>query len=189
MDSPLAAEVAEVYRAHPNSLSADIAQALREGHGLLGGDGVTYVREFEQSALLATRPGSCVIIAASGMCDAGRIQQHLKMLVDDPRCAIVLVSFQAPGTTGRRLLEPKPTVRFQGRDWNKWIEVLHLDGFSGHADKDDFVAYLGPMAGRVGKVRLIHGEREQAEALAATLRGLGFTDVAVPAPGDRVVIG
>jgi metallo-beta-lactamase family protein len=189
VDSPLASEVAEVYRAHPNSLSADIAQALREGHGLLGGDGVTYVREFEQSALLATRPGSCVIIAASGMCDAGRIQQHLKMLVDDPRCTIVLVSFQAPGTVGRKLLEPKPTVRFQGRDWNKWIEVLHLDGFSGHADRDDFVAYLGPMAGRVGKVRLIHGEREQAEALAATLRGLGFADVAVPAPGDRVVIG
>jgi metallo-beta-lactamase family protein len=189
VDSPLAAEVAEVYRAHPNSLSADIAQALREGHGLLGGDGVTYVREFEQSALLATRPGSCVIIAASGMCDAGRIQQHLKMLVDDPRCTIVLVSFQAQGTVGRKLLEPKPTVRFQGRDWNKWIEVLHLDGFSGHADKDDFLAYLGPMAGKVGKVRLIHGEREQAEALAVTLRGLGFTDVAVPAPGDRVVIG
>src|SRR4051794_13648520 len=189
VDSPLAAEVAEVYRAHPNSLSPEIAQALREGHGLLGGDGVTYVRDFEQSTLLATRPGSCVIIAASGMCDAGRIQQHLKMLVDDPRCTIVLVSFQAPGTVGRKLLEPRPTVRFQGRDWNKWIEVVHLDGFSGHADRDDFVAYLAPMVGKVGKVRLIHGEREQAEALAATLRGLGFADVAVPAPGDRVVIG
>ena len=189
VDSPLASEVAEVYRAHQNSLSADIAQALREGHGLLGGDGVTYIREFEQSALLATKPGSCVIIAASGMCDAGRIQQHLKMLVDDPRCTIILVSFQAAGTTGRRLLEPKPMVRFQGRDWNKWIEVVNLDGFSGHADRDDFASYLGPMAGKVGKVRLIHGEREQAEALAATLRNLGFADVAVPAPGDRVVIG
>src|SRR5262249_35606050 len=67
VDSPLAAEVAEVYRAHPNSLSPEIAQALREGHGLLGGDGVTYVRDFEQSALLPTRPGPAVIIAASGM--------------------------------------------------------------------------------------------------------------------------
>jgi metallo-beta-lactamase family protein len=189
VDSPLAAEVAEVYRAHPNILSDDIAKALEEGHGLLGGDGVGYVRDFEESTHLATRPGSCVIIAASGMCDAGRVQQHLKMLVDDPRCAIVLVSFQAPGTTGRRLLEPKPTVRFQGRDWNKWIEVVHLDGFSGHADRADFIAYLSPLAGQIGKVRLIHGERDQAEALAAALRELGFTDVAVPAPGDRVVIG
>ncbi len=189
VDSPLAAEVAEVYRAHPNSLSPGIAQALREGHGLLGGDGVTYVRDFEESTLLATRPGPAVIIASSGMCDAGRIQQHLKQLVDDPRCTIILVSYQAQGTTGRKLLEPKPTVRFQGRDWNKWIDVVHLDGFSGHADKEDFLAYLRPVVGKIGKVRLIHGEREQAEALADTLRGMGFDDVSVPGPGDRVVLG
>ncbi|MBY0459719.1 MAG: MBL fold metallo-hydrolase, partial [Gemmataceae bacterium] len=189
VDSPLASEVAGVYRAHPNSLSDEIAQALKEGHGLLGGDGVNYVRDFEESTLLATRPGSSVIIASSGMCDAGRIQQHLKQLVDDPRCTIILVSYQAPGTVGRKLLEPKPTVRFQGRDWNKWIDVLHLDGFSGHADKNDFTAYLKPLAGKVGKVRLIHGEREQADALAEMLRGFGFDDVSVPAPGDRVVIG
>jgi metallo-beta-lactamase family protein len=151
VDSPLASEVAEVYRAHPNSLSAEIARDLKEGHGLLGGDGVTYVRDFEQSTLLASRPGSSVIIASSGMCDAGRIQQHLKALVDDPRCSIVLVSYQAQGTTGRRLMEPKPTVRFQGRDWNKWIEVHHLDGFSGHADRDDFVAYLARWSGRWGR--------------------------------------
>src|SRR4029077_517952 len=61
VDSPLASEVAEVYRSHPSSLSPEIAQALREGHGLLGGDGVNYVREFEESALLATRPGPAVI--------------------------------------------------------------------------------------------------------------------------------
>jgi metallo-beta-lactamase family protein len=189
VDSPLAAEVAEVYRNHPGSLAPEIAEALREGHGLLGGDGVHYVRDFEQSTLLATRPGPAVIIAASGMCDAGRIQQHLKQLVDDPRCTIILVSYQASGTVGRKLLEPKPTVRFQGRDWNKWIEVIHLDGFSGHADKEDFLAYLGPLGEKVGKVRLIHGEREQAEALADTLRNVGFSDVAVPNPGDRVVIG
>ena len=189
VDSPLATEVAEVYRAHPNSLSDDIAKDLREGHGLLGGDGVHYVRDFEESTRLATRPGSSVIIASSGMCDAGRIQQHLKQLVDDPRCTIILVSYQAAGTTGRRLLEPKPTVRFQGRDWNKWIEVVHLDGFSGHADRADFLAYLKPVAGKIGKVRLIHGEREQADALATMMHDLGFDDVAVPAPGDRVVIG
>lgn len=189
VDSPLAAEVAEVYRSHVNSLTDEVAVAIREGHGLLGGDGIHYVREFEESARLATLPGPAVIIASSGMCDAGRIQQHLKQLVDDPRCTIILVSYQAYGTVGRRLLEPKPTIRFQGREWNKWIEVVHLDGFSGHADKNDFAEYLAPLVGEVGKIRLIHGEREQAAALAETLRGLGFRDVAVPEPGDRVEIG
>jgi metallo-beta-lactamase family protein len=189
VDSPLAADVADVYRAHPNSLAPEVAGPVTEGHGILGGDGVTYVREFEESMRLATRPGPCVIIASSGMCDAGRIVGHLKQNVDDPRCAVVLVSYQASGTTGRKLTEPKPTVRFAGREWNKWINVVHLDGFSGHADRDDFLAFLSPLAGRVGKVRLIHGEREQAEALADTLRATGFADVAVPEPGDRVVLG
>ena len=77
-------------------------------------------------------------------------------------------------------------MRFLGRDWNKWIEVVHLDGFSGHADRADFLAYLSPLAGQVGKVRLIHGEREQAESLAEALRDLGFRDVGVPSPGDVV---
>jgi metallo-beta-lactamase family protein len=189
VDSPLAAEIAEVYRAHPNGLDPAVAAAVREGHGLLGGDGVTYVRSFEASTELTTKPGRHIVVASSGMCDAGRIVSHLKQVVDDPRCTVILVSYQAHGTTGRRLTEPKPTVYFQGKEWNKWINVVHLEGFSGHADKDDFLAYLAPLAGRIGKVRLIHGERDQAEALAETLRGVGFADVAVPQPGDRETVG
>jgi metallo-beta-lactamase family protein len=188
VDSPLASAVAEVYRAHPASLAPAVAAAVKDGHGLLGGDGVTYIDSFEDSLRLSARPGPCVIIASSGMCDAGRIVTHLKHHIDDPRCSVVLVSYQAAGTTGRRLTEPKPTVRFAGREWNKWIEVVHLDGFSGHADRNDFLAYLTPLVGKVNKVRLIHGEKDQADALAEMLREVGFADVAVPAPGDRVEV-
>jgi metallo-beta-lactamase family protein len=189
IDSPLAADVAEVYRSHPNSLEAAASRAVKEGHGLLGGDGVKYVRTFEESTRLSTQPGPYVVIASSGMCDAGRIVTHLKQNIDDPRCMVILVSYQAQGTTGRRLLENKPTIWIQGKEWNKWIDVVHLEGFSGHADREDFLSYLKPLVGQVGQVRLIHGEREQAEALAETLRGIGFPDVGVPQPGDRVVIG
>jgi metallo-beta-lactamase family protein len=189
VDSPLAADITDVYRAHPDVLAADAAHDVRDGHGILGGDGVTYVREFEDSTRLCTRPGPCIIVASSGMCDAGRIVAHLKQNVDDPRCSIALVSYQAHGTTGRKLLEPKPTVRFAGRDWNKWIDVVHLDGFSGHADRDDFLEAVRPLKGKVGKVRLIHGEKEPAEALAKSLAGEGFADVDIPEPGDRVTLG
>jgi metallo-beta-lactamase family protein len=185
VDSPLAADISEVYRSHPNALDDEVGQAVREGHGILGGDGVQFVRSFEASNELGMRPGPHIIIASSGMCDAGRIIGHLKGNVDDPRSTVILVSYQANGTTGRRLMETKPTVFFQGKEWNKWLEVVHLDGFSGHADRDDFLAYLGPLVGHVGKVRLIHGEREQSEALAVILRDAGFPDVAVPQPGDR----
>jgi metallo-beta-lactamase family protein len=189
VDSPLAADITGVYETHPESLDDEGRQMLADGIGILGGDVVTYIREFEDSIRISRRPDPAVVIASSGMCDAGRILHHLKEHVDDPRCTIILVSYQAYGTTGRRLIEKSPTVKFLGRDWNKWLEVVHLDGFSGHADREDFLAYLGPLGGKVGKVRLIHGEREQAESLAEALREIGFPDVGVPSPGDVVELG
>ena len=188
VDSPLAANITEVYAMHPECLN-DEARLLMKEDGILGGDVVEYIRDFEDSLRISRKPEPMIVVAASGMCDAGRILHHLKQHVDDPRCTIVLVSYQAQGTTGRRLMEKNPKVRFLGKDWNKWLEVVHLDGFSAHADKDDFLAYLSPIAGKVGKTRLIHGERDQAEALATTLGEMGFPDVKVPQPGDRVELG
>ncbi|HJT77868.1 MAG TPA: MBL fold metallo-hydrolase RNA specificity domain-containing protein, partial [Gemmataceae bacterium] len=89
-------------------------------------------------------------------------------------------------TLGRRLLEPKPKVRFHGRDWNLWADVMEVSGFSGHADRNDLLAYLRPLAGRARRVRLVHGDPEQADALAESLRAEGFADVGVPAPGESV---
>jgi metallo-beta-lactamase family protein len=189
VDSPLAADITGVYEEHPECLDDEGQQMLRDGVGILGGDVVTYIRDFEDSLRVSRRPEPSITIASSGMCDAGRILHHLKEHIDDPRCTVILVSYQAKGTTGRRLLEKSATIKFLGKEWNKWIEVVHLDGFSGHADRADFLAYLSPLAGKVGKVRLIHGEREQAESLAEALRELQFDDVDVPKPGDVVELG
>jgi metallo-beta-lactamase family protein len=185
VDSPLATDIAEVYRDYPDALDETAVFGPHEAD-FLGSDAVRYVRNFEESQQLSTRPGPCILVASSGMCEAGRIVNHLKRNVDDPRNTIILVSFQAPGTVGRRLLEKSPTVRFLGKDWNKWADVVHLDGFSGHADRHDFETLLGPLVGRAKRIRLIHGEREQAESLAKTLRGLGFADVSIPEAGETV---
>ena len=185
VDSPLAADITEVYYMHPECLS-DVAREQMQSDGILGGDAVEYIREFEESLRVSARPDPMIVVASSGMCDAGRILHHLKLNIDDPRSTVILVSYQAFGTTGRRLMDKSPTIRFLGKDWNKWIEVIHLDGFSAHADRDDFFEFLRPIAGKVPKTRLIHGESVEAEAMAETMRSMGFTDVAVPRPGDRV---
>jgi metallo-beta-lactamase family protein len=122
------------------------------------------------------------------MCEGGRILRHLKANIDDPRSSVVLVSYQAPNSLGRRLLEPRPTVRFHGREWNLWADVIDLHGFSGHADRNDFLDFLGPLAGRTKHVRLVHGEPAQAEALAEALRQRGFGDVGIPGPGETVCL-
>jgi metallo-beta-lactamase family protein len=188
VDSPLAADIADVYRRHPDCLSDNVAKHLEDGTGILGGRAVEYIRHFEDSVQISLSRQPMIIVASSGMCDAGRILHHLKQHVDDPRCTVILVSYQAYGTTGRRLLEKSPTIKFLGREWNKWIDVVHLDGFSGHADREDFMAFLSPVKGQVDRIRLIHGEREQAEALKQTLLDMGFPDVEVPSAGDSVKV-
>jgi metallo-beta-lactamase family protein len=150
---------------------------------------VRYLVSQDESHEVARSPEPCILVASGGMCDGGRIIHHLRQHIDDPRSAIVLVSYQAPHTLGHRLLERGPTVHFHGRRWNKWIEVVEINGFSGHADQNDFRALLGPAALATSRVRLVHGEVAQSEALAAVLRQEGFRDVAVPQREETVSVG
>jgi metallo-beta-lactamase family protein len=179
VDSPLAANIAEVYRRHADYFPA--AQQFDDPP-------VHYVASSEEGLLYSTQPEPCVVVASGGMCEGGRILQHLRQHIDDPRSTVVLVSYQAPGSLGSRLLEMRPTVRFAGRNWNKWIDVVQMNGFSGHADQNDFAALVGPQAGATRHVRLVHGEPPQAASLAASLRQQGFADVAVPQREEMVAV-
>jgi metallo-beta-lactamase family protein len=179
VDSPLAADIARVYEGHAGALQTD---------GENGVPPAEYLQSAEAGQEVTTQPGSCILVASGGMCEGGRILQHLRHHIDDPRSSLVLVSYQAPETVGARLLERRPTVRFYGRNWNKWIDVVELNGFSGHADQNDFAALLAGAVAETGKVRLVHGEPEQAEALAGQLRRQGFADVDVPRRGERVSV-
>ena len=89
-------------------------------------------------------------------------------------------------TLGRQLLDGGSTVQFQGKEWPLKAEVVHLEGFSGHADQEELVNHLAPLAATMRRLRLIHGEPLAAEALADRLRECGFHDVAVPAAGERL---
>jgi metallo-beta-lactamase family protein len=180
VDSPLAAEIAHVYQRHPD--------LLREPPGEVDLE-VEYLLSPDEARERSMQSDPCIIVASGGMCEGGRIVPHLRLHVDDPRFSIVLVSYQAPQTLGAQLLEKRPSVRFHGRTWNKWAEVVELNGFSGHADHNDFLTLLGPAVSTTKKVRLVHGEPPQAESLANALREQGFPDVAVPHREETVSLG
>jgi metallo-beta-lactamase family protein len=179
VDSPLASDIADVYQQHSDDFKAG---------GQPGDPVVHYVQSPEESKALSLEKDPFILVASGGMCDGGRIVQHLRNHIDDPRTTVVLVSYQSPTSLGHRLLELRPTVRFHGRTWNKWLEVVELNGFSGHADHNDFMTLLGPLAARTSKVRLVHGELPQATALASGLRELGFADVEVPQREEVVTL-
>ncbi len=188
VDSPMAVRATEVFRAHPECFDATTLRLLDEHPDLFGEQHIRYVDKVHESIALNDRPGPCVIISASGMCEAGRVVHHLRHNIEDPRSTILIAGFQAPDTLGRRLVERRSEVRILGRAHPVKAEVVVLNGLSSHADQADLLRSLGPLVERTRQVCLVHGEPERAEALAEGLRGTGFADVQVPQRGQRVTL-
>ncbi|HET6572527.1 MAG TPA: MBL fold metallo-hydrolase [Fimbriiglobus sp.] len=188
VDSPMANRATEVFRSHPECYDAGALRLLDEHPELFGEQHVRYVETVNESIALNKLPGPAVIISASGMCEAGRILHHLKHNLDNPRNTVLIVGYQAPHTLGRRLVEKHSEVRVLGRAVPVKAEVVVLNGLSAHADHGELVKMLTPLADTAKAVRLVHGELERAEALAAGLREAGFADVAIPERGESVVV-
>ncbi len=188
VDSPLATRATEVFRAHSECFDEETLRLLAGHPDLFGERHVRYVETVNESIELNSRPGPCVIIAASGMCEAGRVLHHLKHHLGDPRSTVLIVGYQAEGTLGRRLVERRPEVRVLGQTVPVKAEVVVLNGLSSHADHGELLRALGPLAGEAKRVRLVHGEVPRAEALAEGLRGIGFTDAEIPAAGDTAPV-
>jgi metallo-beta-lactamase family protein len=188
VDSPMSVRATEVYRAHPECFDEETLEMLREHPELFGEARVRYVEKQHDSVALNDHPGPCVIISASGMCEAGRVVHHLKQVVEDERSTILIVGYQAPETLGRKLVERRSEVRILGRMFKLKAEVVVLNGLSSHADHGDMMRSFAPLVGTTQRVRLVHGEMERAEKLAAGLWEMGFPDVAVPERGESVVV-
>jgi metallo-beta-lactamase family protein len=188
VDSPMALRATEVFRAHAECFDESTLQLLREHPHLFGEQHVRYVDKVHESIALNNRREPCIIISASGMCEAGRVLHHLKHNIEDRRCTILIAGYQAADTLGRRLVERQPEVRILGRTLALKAEVVVLNGLSSHPDHDGLLASLAPLAGIARQVRLVHGEPERAAALADGLRAGGFTDVTAPERGESVSV-
>jgi metallo-beta-lactamase family protein len=188
VDSPLAAAATEVYRLHPECFDEETALLVQEDPDLFGRELVHYVTSVEESKRLNGRREPCVILASSGMCEAGRILHHLKHNLEDERNAVLIVGYQAEGTLGRRLVEKQHEVRVLDRVCRVNAEVVVMNGFSGHADQNELLDALAPLAGATRQVCLVHGEPARSEALRQALLGRGFADVLVPERGQTVAL-
>jgi metallo-beta-lactamase family protein len=153
---------------------------------MFGGKRVQFVLSVEESKALNHREGPCIIIAASGMCETGRIVHHLKYNLEDARNTVLVIGFQAPETLGRRLVEKKPEVRIHDRMVKVQAEIKIMNGFSSHADHEDILSALRPLEGQGARIFLVHGEPDAAETLAKDLRNRNFSEVAVPARGESI---
>ncbi len=187
VDSPMATRASEVFREHTECYDEETLALLSAHPDLFGERHVRYVESVNESVKLNQRPGPCVVIAASGMCEAGRVLHHLKHGLGNPLNTVLIAGFQAAETLGRRLVEKRPEVRVLGRPVPVKAEIVVLNGLSSHADHGDLLRMLTPLGGST-KVRLVHGEPERAAKLEEGLKGAGFTDVVYPDRGESVVV-
>ncbi|MCS7060776.1 MAG: MBL fold metallo-hydrolase [Anaerolineae bacterium] len=186
VDSPLAVNVTEVFRHHPECYDRETGRMLLEStHGdVFGFRRLSYVRDVEASKALNDLRSPAVIISASGMCENGRILHHLRHSIEDPKNMILFVSFQAENTLGRRILDGAHRVRILGEEFRVRAEVRRIEAYSGHADRDELLAWVKPQAACLRGVFVVHGEEDAALALAEGIRNLGVRSVHVPARGD-----
>ncbi len=188
VDSPMATRATEVFRAHPECFDDETRELLQQQPELFGDRYVRYTETVNESISLNKKSEPCVIISASGMCEAGRVLHHLKNNLPHARNTILIAGYQAENTLGRRLVERRAEVRILGGVYPVKAEIVVLNGLSSHADHPDLLRMLGPLAKTTARVRLVHGDLERASALAEGLRGIGFADVGIPERGETAPV-
>ena len=190
VDSPLAINVTEAFRTHPECYDAETnALLLRDPDGdAFGFQRVAYTRTVEQSKAINTINGPAIVISASGMCENGRILHHLRNTIEDPKNMILFVSFQAPDTLGRKILDGNPYVRIFGEEFQPRAEIRRIEAFSGHADRNDLLAWVKPQTKNLKGVFLVHGEVDSMKALMGGFHELGIKNVVMPAKGETQVL-
>lgn len=182
VDSPLSSRITDVHRLYPEAYTKTARKLMDRNELYFSPPAVRFCATWDESRRLNDLRGPLVIIASSGMCDAGRIRHHLKHTVENPDNAIVIVSYQAEGTLGRKIAEGHEQIQVLDQTYDLNAAVYVLDGFSGHADRNDLLAWFEHTGGNIGQAFLVHGEPEQMLALAPSLQEFVNSDVIIPEP-------
>ncbi len=180
LDSPMAVNVTEVFRRHHECMDAEAIELLDAGERLFQFPGLKLVRHVGESKAINRICGSCIIMAGSGMCTAGRVKHHLVRNISRPQSAILFVGYQAQGTLGRRIVDGSKNVRIHGVEHEVKARVVQIHGLSAHADQTGLLEWLGHLETQPRRVFITHGEETSAQHLADAVRAKWNWEVDVP---------
>jgi len=186
VDSPLAVSATEIYRLHPDAFNEEVYQSLFEKQNPFGFENLTLVRSITGSKALTDLEGACIIISASGMCEAGRILHHLKNHIGDPKTTVLFVGFCAENTLGRRIRDGEREVPILGGRYKVRAHIEIVDSFSGHADHSELLDYFDRTTGPKKRVWLVHGEPDKSAILQEALQSRHNAPVEVAELGTEV---
>lgn len=185
IDSPLAVQVTAVFEKHARAL-----HEIEHPELLFKSSYLRFVQSVEESKALNSVSGGAIIVAASGMADAGRIRHHLRHNLWRPEATVLFVGYQAPGTLGRILLDGAERVRIHGQAIAVRARIRQIDSFSAHADRSELLAWARARLPVGRALFLTHGESEAMESFAEALAGIGFdrSGIIIPELDERFTL-
>jgi metallo-beta-lactamase family protein len=201
VDSPLARNLTRVFGEHPEVYDRQTHEDfLEQEMNPFSFKRMHFVESVEESMELMREEKPHIVIAAAGMCEAGRILHHLRYKIHNQRNTILIVGYMAQNTLGRRILEegrayqkggrkgPAPVLKFLNKHYPLKAEVIKLNGFSAHADQDELLRFVQQSNLTIQKIAVVHGEEDQSLSFARKLNREGFSAF-VPHFGETCRIG
>jgi len=184
IDSPLSQKATKIYADHREVYNQEARDMLAQGKDPLVFPGMQFVGSPEESMALNGMPGPMIIIAASGMCEGGRVVHHLKHCVQDPDNIVLIVGFQAENTLGRRVVEKRSPLRVFGEEVELKAQVEVINALSAHADRAGLTDWLREVKDNVRHAFAVHGEPEKVAAMVEIMQDLGVRNPVAPVPGQ-----
>ncbi len=188
MDSPMAAAVTEIFRRHPELFDEEMKTLIRQQASPFDFPNLKMVKEVSESKAINHIKGTVIIIAGSGMCTGGRIKHHLENNISRKESTILFVGYQAVGTLGRQIVDGAKQVRLFGKTHRVRARIAQMEGFSGHADRDELFRWLSNLKKSPRHVFVTHGEPEAAQSYADYLQEKTGWKTSVPAYRDEVIL-
>lgn len=189
IDSPLASRVTEVFMKHPECYDKDMYETfLSKAQNPFQFSLVKYTASVDESKALNENPGPMLIMAGSGMCEAGRIRHHLRNGIEDERNSILAVGYMAENTLGRRIVDPEVAeIKIFDQIYRKKAEVISINAYSGHADMTDLDNYIKSIE-EVKTIILVHGELEGMEPFAKRIKQIKKVNILMPEREEEIEI-
>jgi metallo-beta-lactamase family protein len=181
LDSPLAIKATEIFHRNRQYFDAAAQAIIEQGFDPLGIPNLRFTRTTKESMEINNLPGPAIVISANGMCTAGRIKHHLKHNLWRPGACVIILGFQAEGTTGRKIVDGARTVTIFGEPVAVKARVFTIGGVSAHADQSDLLEWVGHFTEKSRpRVFVVHGESRSSEAFAHAVRERHGLEVYVP---------
>ena len=187
LDSPMAIRASKVYWEYPHLYDEEATKLRERVNEMPHLKNLRLTPTPEESMAINRIKSGAIIISASGMMTGGRIMHHLKYNISQSGAHVMIVGYQAAGTTGRALVDGKPTIRIHGKEYTVRAGIHTVGGLSAHADVEDLSRWVGNFRSNP-QVHVVHGEPESKEAFRERLEMDMRLRADVPVPGQVLEI-